>query len=349
MRRSEKIFPIAIKGSAGRTLGGRVRKIRLTQEGVVLALAVAMCVVFGVVLPNFLTAGNLIALVRSVSILGILGLGMGLVVIARGIDLALIATMVVSVSWVLSLTTNSGWDLGPALLLGAGFVVLIGLINGILIAYATIPAIFTTLAMGLVVYGVGRGWLFQVDVQNTPDNSAFFNFLGRTTVLGMPMLIVAFLVLALLIWLALRWTRFGRFVYAMGDNPAAARIVGLPVRPMIVAEHVITALIAYAAGLVMAAASSGMSTRVYNSTMIYDVLLVVVLGGIGLSGGRGGVRNILVGTLLVGVLLDGMTIMDVPYIEQNLIKAIILLCAIVVDSIINPRDEQTAQQEQGDI
>src|SRR6185369_11167234 len=111
MRRSEKIFPIAIKGSAGRTLGGRVRKIRLTQEGVVLALAVAMCVVFGVVLPNFLTAGNLIALVRSVSILGILGLGMGLVVIARGIDLALIATMVVSVSWVLSLTTNSGWNL----------------------------------------------------------------------------------------------------------------------------------------------------------------------------------------------------------------------------------------------
>jgi ribose transport system permease protein len=344
-----KTFPIATKGSAVRVLGGRVRKIRLTQEGVVLALAVAMCVVFAVALPNFLTTGNLIALVRSVSILGILGLGMGLVVIARGIDLALIATMVVSVSWVLSLTTNSGWNLGSALLLGAGFVILIGLINGLLIAYATIPAIFTTLAMGLVVYGVGRGWLFQVDVQNTPDNSAFFNFLGRTTILGIPMLIVAFLVLAFVIWLALRWTRFGRFVYAMGDNPAAARIVGLPVRPMIVAEHIIVALIAYAAGLVMAAASSGMSTRVYNSTMIYDVLLVVVLGGIGLSGGRGGVRNILVGTLLVGVLLDGMTIMDVPYIEQNLIKSIILLCAIVVDSIINPRDEQTAQQEQGDI
>ncbi len=90
-----------------------MRKIRLTQEGVVLALAVAMCVVFAVALPNFLTTGNLIALVRSVSILGILGLGMGLVVIARGIDLALIATMVVSVSWVLSLTTNSGWNLGP--------------------------------------------------------------------------------------------------------------------------------------------------------------------------------------------------------------------------------------------
>ena len=326
-----------------------MRRIRVTQEGVVLALAIAMCIVFAIALPNFLTTGNLIALVRSVSILGILGLGMGLVVIARGIDLALIATMVVSVSWVLSLTTNSGVALGPALLLGAGFVVLIGLINGLLIAYATIPAIFTTLAMGLVVYGVGRGWLFQVDVQNTPQGSALFEFLGRATILGVPMLIIAFLVLALAVWAALRWTRFGRFVYAMGDNPAAARIIGIPVRPMIVAEHIITSIIAYAAGLIMAAASSGMSTRVYNSTMIYDVLLVVVLGGIGLSGGRGGVRNVLVGTLLVGVMLDGMTIMDVPYIEQNLIKSIILLGAIVLDSFINPRDEQTAQQEQGDI
>jgi ribose transport system permease protein len=327
----------------------RVRRLRLTQEGVVLALAVAMCVFFALALPNFLTSGNIIALVRSVSILGILGLAMGLVVIARGIDLALIATMVVSVSWVLSLTTNSGVGLGLALMLGLIFVILIGVINGVLIAYATIPAIFTTLAMGLVVYGVGRGWLFQVDVQNTPEGSALFEFLGRATVLGVPMLIIAFLVLAAIVWVALRWTRFGRFVYAMGDNPAAARIAGLPVRPMIVAEHVITSIIAYAAGLVMAATASGMSTRVYNSTMIYDVLLVVVLGGIGLSGGRGGVRNILVGTLLVGVLLDGMTIMDVPYIEQNLIKSIILLCAIVVDSVINPRDEQTAQQEQGDI
>jgi ribose transport system permease protein len=79
------------------------------------------------------------------------------------------------------------------------------------------------------------------------------------------------------------------------------------------------------------------------------VLLVVVLGGIGLSGGRGGVRNVLVGTLLVGVLLNGMTIYDIPYTQQNLIKSVILLVAIIIDSIVNPRDEQTAQQEQGDI
>ena len=90
-----------------------------------------------------------------------------------------------------------------------------------------------------------------------------------------------------------------------------------------------------------------MNTRIAISTYVYDVILVVVLGGIGLSGGKGGIRNVIVGTLLIGVLLNGMTIMDIQYTVQNVIKGVILLTAIVIDTIVNPRDEQTAQQ--GDI
>jgi ribose transport system permease protein len=90
-----------------------------------------------------------------------------------------------------------------------------------------------------------------------------------------------------------------------------------------------------------------MNTRVATSTMVYDVILVVVIGGVGLSGGKGSVRNVLVGTLLVGTLLNGMTIMDIPYTFQNIVKSLILLVAIVTDSLLNPRDEQTSQQ--GDI
>jgi ribose transport system permease protein len=326
-----------------------LRKVRITQESVVFALAAALFLVFSATLHNFLTPGNIIALVRSVSILGILGLGMGMVVIGRGIDLAMVAIMVVAVSWVLSLVTHSGVSLGWALLIGAAFCILAGLISGVLIAYAVVPAIFTTLAMGLVVYGVGRAWLFEVDVQNTPNGSLFFQTLGNARIVGVPLPIAIFALFSLVLWAALRWTRFGRYIYASGDNPAAARNAGVPLRPLIVAQYVMTALIAYAAGLVMAATSAGMSTRVYNSTMIYDVLLIVVLGGIGLSGGRGGMRNVLVGAMLIGVLLDGMTILDIPYVEQNLIKSVILLAAIIIDSIVNPRDEQTAQQEQGDI
>jgi ribose transport system permease protein len=321
-------------------------KLKLTQEGVVFVLAALLFVGFSLVLDRFLTVGNIIALVQSVSILGILSLGMAFVVIGRGIDLAMVATMVVAVAWGLVLS-RSGLPLGVALLIGAGFVVLIGILTGIIVAYAEIPAIFTTLAMGSIVYGIGRTYFFQIDVQNTPVGYAWFDFLGRGTLGGIPAPVFAFACVALVVFLMLRYTRFGRFVYATGDNPLAARVTGVPTRVVMVAQYVITGLIAYLAGIVMAANVSGMNTRIYNSTMIYDVLLVVVLGGIGLSGGRGGVRNVLVGTALVGILLNGMTIMNIGYTAQNLIKSVILLGAIVIDTLINPRDEQTAQQ--GDI
>jgi len=145
----------------------------------------------------------------------------------------------------------------------------------------------------------------------------------------------------------LKKTRLGNFVYAIGDNPTGARTTGIPTRPLIVLQYVIAALIGAFAGMVMAASIDSMPTRIYNSTMIYDVILVVVLGGIGLSGGRGGVVNVVIGTALIGTLLNGMTIMDVSYSAQNLIKGLILLIAILIDSFLNPRNEETAQQ--GDI
>jgi ribose transport system permease protein len=86
---------------------------------------------------------------------------------------------------------------------------------------------------------------------------------------------------------------------------------------------------------------------VVNSTLLYDIVLVAVIGGIGLSGGKGGVRNVLVGAALIGILLNAMTILDISVLYQNLIKSTILLFAIIVDGLVNPRDEQTAQQ--GDI
>ena len=116
---------------------------------------------------------------------------------------------------------------------------------------------------------------------------------------------------------------------------------------MIVMQYVASALTAFAAGLILSATVSSMNTRLANTTMIYDVILIVVIGGIGLSGGKGGIRNVIVGTLLIGTLLNGMTILNISFAEQKIIKSLILLVAIVVDSVINPRDEQIAQQ--GDI
>ncbi|MBP5856227.1 ABC transporter permease [Marivibrio halodurans] len=319
---------------------------RLTQEQIVFALAVLLCAVFALALPGFLSADNLLNLVRSVSILGMLGVAMGLVVIGRGIDLSLVALMAVSVAWALQLAAT-GMDFVQAAAIGLGFSLIGGMITGVLIAFVEIPAIFATLAMGTLIYGFGRYFLFDLDVVYLPDEARYLVWLGQGSLAGVPVPIFLFAAVCLVGYLFLRYTRTGRYLRAVGDNLAAARIAGVPARPTIVLQYMLSASIGYVAGIVTAASVASMNTRVANSTYVYDVILVVVLGGIGLSGGRGGIRNVVVGTLLIGILLNGMTIMNIQYTVQNVIKGMILLSAIVIDTFLNPRDEQTAQQ--GDI
>ncbi len=319
---------------------------RLSQEQIVFVLAVGLCAVFAVALPGFLTTNNVLNLVRSVSILGILGVAMGLVVIGRGIDLSLVALMAISVAWTLSLIAG-GMPLPQAIAIGLAFSLFIGAVNGWFVAYVEIPAIFATLAMGTLVYGFGRYFLFDLDVVYMPPAGEPLLWIGQGTLMGVPVPIYLFAGVCLAGYLFLRYAKAGRYLRAVGDNMLAARITGVPTRPTIVLQYVLSSLIGYLAGIITAASVASMNTRVAISTYVYDVILVVVLGGIGLSGGKGGIRNVIVGTLLIGVLLNGMTIMDIQYTVQNVIKGAILLTAIVIDTILNPRDEQTAQQ--GDI
>ncbi|CAN5233429.1 ABC transporter permease [soil metagenome] len=319
---------------------------RLGQEQIVFGLAVLLCIGFAITLPGFLTASNMLNLVRSVSILGILGVAMGLVVIGRGIDLSLVAVMAISVAWTLQLATD-GTPLPQAVAMGLAFSLVTGMINGILIAFVEIPAIFATLAMGTLIYGFGRYFLFGLDVIYLQGDARDLAWLGQGVLFGIPVPIFLFAGISFGAFLFLRYTKSGRYLRAVGDNLQAARITGVPARPIVVLQYLLSSLIGFAAGIITAASVASMNTRVANSTFVYDVILVVVLGGIGLSGGRGGIRNVIVGTLLIGVLLNGMTIMDIQYTVQNVIKGVILLTAIVIDTILNPRDEQTAQQ--GDI
>ena len=322
------------------------RRIVLTQELIVVLVSAVLFVFFSATLDGFLTSANILNFIRNVAILGMLSLGMAVVVIGRGVDLSLIAVMAVSMTLSIVMA-NYGYSFPLALLLGLVFVVIIAIVMGFLIAYVEIPAIFATLAVSAVVYGMGRGIIATLDVNNVPDGLDWFIFLGRGSFLGIPMPIWIFAVTALLLHLFLRKTGLGRFIYAIGDNIATARITGIPVRPVIILQYVISAVMAFLAGCVTAASVASMNMRMVNSTLIYDVLLVVILGGIGLTGGRGGVRNVLVGTVLIGLLLNGMTILDISFIVQNLVKSTVLLAALIVDAILNPRDEQTSQQ--GDI
>ena len=305
-----------------------------------------MFIGFALFLHGFAQVDNLLTLLQNVAILGILGLGMAVVVIGRGIDISMIAALAVPPGLLLQLV-ETGHSLGTAVPVALALSLAFGLVNGWLIAYAEVPSLFTTLASGLFLAGLGQGFLFNLEVVQWPavmDSIAWF---GRGTLLGVPMPVVMFGLAASLLALFLKRMRAGAFIYAIGDNPFGARATGLPTRPIVVLEYVLAALIGLFAGVVMAASVNSMPTRIYNSTLVYDVVLVVVLGGIGLSGGRGGVQNVVVGTLLIGTMLNGMTIMDVSYSVQNIVKGMVLLAAILIDSIINPRNEETAQQ--GDI
>ena len=319
---------------------------RASQQSIVFALFVLLFAALALFLPGFAQLDNLLTLLQNVAVLGILGLGMAVVVIGRGIDISMIAALAVPSGLLLQLVQN-GMGLGSACLITLALSLAFGLVNGWLIAYAEVPSLFTTLATGLFLAGLGQAFFFQLEVvQWSTALDAIAGF-GRGSLFGLPMPVVMFGAASAAIAFFLRRLRAGAFVYAIGDNPFAARATGLPTRPIVVLEYVLAALIGVFAGVVMAASVNSMPTRIFNSTLIYDVVLVVVLGGIGLSGGRGGVLNVIIGTLLIGTMLNGMTIMDISYSVQNIVKGVVLLAAILIDSILNPRNEETAQQ--GDI
>jgi ribose transport system permease protein len=321
-------------------------KLRATQATIVFALFAALFAGFALFLPGFARIDNLLTLLQNVAILGILGLGMAVVVIGRGIDISMIATLAVPSGLLLQMVSN-GVALPTAAVASVGLALAFGLVNGWLIAYAEVPSLFATLASGLFLAGLGQASIFQLDVVQWPAALDGIGWLGRGKLAGLPMPVVMFALAAAAVALFLRRMRPGAFIYAIGDNPFAARATGLPTRPIVVLEYVLAALIGVFAGIVMAASVNSMPTRIFNSTLIYDVVLVVVLGGIGLSGGRGGVLNVVIGTLLIGTMLNGMTILDMSYSVQNIVKGVVLLAAILIDSVLNPRNEETAQQ--GDI
>jgi ribose transport system permease protein len=327
---------------------GIVKKIKLSlnQTLIVNSLSILLTLIFAIVIDNFFSFGNIITLIRAISILGILALGMAIVIIGKGIDLSIVAAMATWVTWAVVLT-NDGMPFELAILYAFMAAIAMSAVVGFLIAYADVPAIFATLAISSVVYGLGKGYLFELDINTAPSDIQWFNFIGQGNILGIPMPIVVYGILMLIVFLFLRKTNIGRFIYCIGDNTEGSRIAGIPVRPIIILQYVIAAIMAVIAGIISAASVQSVNARLANSSFVYDVLLVVVIGGISLTGGKGGVLNVLSGTILIGVISNALMLLNVPFTHQMIVKGIILLIALIDDTLINPREEQTAQQ--GDI
>ncbi len=320
----------------------RIGFAKPSQEQIVLLITIALLIVFSFTLKGFATVANMLVLLRSISILGILGLGMGMIVISRGIDLSEVAIM--AGSWCVMLNAVQHglpplWAAAAAL----AICLAIGLINGVMVAYVEAPGLFVTLATTFVIYGVAF-WIAPVYVVYAPQDSAALLFAGRGTLFGIPMPIFVFAAAALVMHFFLSRTSIGRFIYAQGDNAEAARLSGVALRPLIVLEFVLVATLAWLAGLVWIGQTGSMQMTIVQGTTVFDVILVVVLGGISLVGGRGSVFSVVVGCALIGTLLNALTIMDVNSEVQNIIRGVVLLAAIILDNFLHPRDEETARQ-----
>ena len=311
-------------------------------ERVVAIATLGLIALFSVAIEGFATVGNFSVIISNSASLAVLGCGMAVVIISRGLDLSLIAQMVAGAT-VFGILISNGIDAPVALLAAIVAMALIGLANAWLIAYVEIPAMLATLAssmfvVGLMRYGVLRGEYMLL----LPKSDPAVAFLAGDILPGIPVPVALMVVTLAASWLLLNRSSAGRIIYAMGDNYQAARLAGLPVRTTTIIVYVFAAFTALVAGLIMSAASGAVDFRtVTNGTLLFDVILVVVLGGIPLRGGRGGVRNIIVGVALIAILRNGMTLMNYTTQTQDMLRGLVLLTAIIIDNYLNPRDTET--------
>ena len=309
---------------------------------IVLVVTLTLIVIFSVSVDGFATTGNLRVILSNSASLMILSCGMAVVIISRGLDLSLIAQMVAGAT-VFSIMIGSGAPGVLALAVAIATMVLLGVMNAWLIAYVEIPAMLATLASAMFITGLFRFFILRGEyLLLLPKTNPAVVFLSGNVLPGLGVPVVLMVLALASTWFLLRLTSAGRTIYGMGDNYQAARLSGLSVRVTTIVVYVYAAMMALLAGLVISAASGSVDFRtVTNGTLLFEVILVVVLGGIPLRGGRGGILNILVGVALIAVLRNGMTLMNITAQTQDVAKGLVLIAAIVTDNYLNPRDTET--------
>lgn len=324
------------------TLFAGLRDRNRLLETVVFAVTLALVAIFSLTVDGFAARGNLSVILSNSASLCILSCGMAVVIISRGLDLSIVAVMVAGAT-TYATCVQAGLGGGMALVVTALVITVVGAINAWLIAFAELPAMLATLASAMVVTGLFRFAILQGEflILLQKSNPAV-QILTSDILPGVPVTTVAMMAALAATWVLLNRTIAGEVIYAMGDNFLAARLSGLPVRPVTILIYVWAALMAMVAGLLISSASGAVDFRtVTNGTLLFDVILVVVLGGIPLRGGRGGLRNIILGVALIAVLRNGMTLMNVTTQMQDVIKGVVLLIAVAVENFLNPRDIET--------
>ena len=276
---------------------------------------------------------RLLVMVLQVSTVGVIAIGVTQVIITGGIDLSSGSVLAVSAMVAASLAQEPGYAraIYPSLsglpfivpaLCGLAIGALAGWINGALIAITAIPPFIATLGMMVTARSVAQLYTRGQPISMLAEN---YTWIGSGAV---PVII--FLVTAVIFHIALRYTRYGKFTYAIGANPQAARVSGINVRRHLMLVYMLAGLLAGLAGLVTSArAQSGQSSMGLGYEL--DAIAAAVIGGVSLAGGAGRISGTVIGTVILGVMTSGFTFIGIDAYVQGIVKGIIIVAAVVVD------------------
>lgn len=307
---------------------GRILQAPLFGSTVALVVAI---IVFSILSPRFLTLGNFSLILQQSVVIGILAVAQTLIILTAGIDLSIGA---IAVLGTIVLAQAAG-AVGPAigLLITLLVCVALGALNGGLVTLLRLPPFIVTLGAFTAIVAATR--LFAGS-QTFPVSDPLLTFLGTTFDIGgfrTTYGVVAMLLVYIVVGYALTQTAWGKHVYAVGGNPIAARLSGVKSDRTIFSVYLVAGIIAMIAAWAALGRIPNADPNAYQNANL-ETITAVVIGGTSLFGGRGGVLGTLIGTLIVGVLRNGLTLAGVDNLYQNIATGILVIAAVAVDQFM---------------
>ena len=309
------------------------KRFSLSKIFVYLVLVVII-LFFTVTTDTFLTSKNILNICRQISMIGICSVGMPMVLLTGGIDIS-VGSIIALVGVVAAkLIGEAGMAIFPAMVIGVVVGALCGLINGIMVAKFDVPALITTLAMQTMARGAAYILTSGIPIYGLPEE---IKTLGQGYFFKIPIPVIIMALIFLFGWWLLEQTRFGRYTYAIGGNQEVARLSGINVLKMKIFIYTLSGLFAGLSGVIMLSRiNSGQPAT--SSGFEMDVITGAVLGGISVAGGEGKLVNVIAGVLIMGMLSNGMTLMNLDEYWQWVVKGIVLLLAVTFDNMQRKRN-----------
>jgi fructose transport system permease protein len=296
-----------------------------------IAALILASIFFATQTNRFMTGTNFSLIVQQVMVVGTLAIGQTLVILTSGIDLSNGAVMALSSVIMTSMAVDHGVNPVLAVLLGILVCVAFGLLNGALVTMIRLPPFIVTLGTLNIAFALTHIYTSQT-ITGLPPLMTFFGntFKVGTTAITYGSVLV--FILYVIVWFILRSTPGGRYLYAVGDNPEAARLAGISTIRLLIAVYIIAA-ITYGIAALLLAARTGVGDPQAGQDANLESITAVVLGGTSLFGGRGNILGTLVGALIVGVFRNGLQLMGVSSLYQVLITGILVIVAVSIDQL----------------